>query len=146
MNTWGRQWQWHSDPLPFSTFFRYSHHPKLIIFLSSANSTQYLIMTKRKLLYFLFLQMYSKFKKQKYLIYVSIQTFCYESWNWAQVRPVSIDHPWDVSTTWLESTCGKLNWLDMIWKGTSLSIYCKVPQLTVHVKEKTKPWGRRNCP
>ena len=33
-----------------------------------------------------------------------------------------IDHPWDVSTTWLESTCGKFNWLDMIWKGTHLSI------------------------
>jgi hypothetical protein len=45
------------------------------------------------------------------------------------VHPVSIDHPWDVSTTSLESTC----------------LY-KVPQLTVHVIAKTKPWGRRNCP
>jgi hypothetical protein len=27
---------------------------------------------------------------------------------------VSIDHPWDVSTTWLETTWGKFNWLDMI--------------------------------
>ena len=36
---------------------------------------------------------------------------------------VSIDHPWDVSTTLLESTCGKYNWLDMIWKGTHQSIY-----------------------
>jgi hypothetical protein len=32
--------------------------------------------------------------------------------NWAPVHPVSIDHPWDVSTTWLESTCGTFNWLD----------------------------------
>jgi hypothetical protein len=42
--------------------------------------------------------------------------------NWDQVHPVSIDLPWDVSTTWLESTCGKFNWLDMIWKGTHVYI------------------------
>ena len=29
---------------------------------------------------------------------------------------------WNVSKTWLESTCGKFNWLDMICKGTPLSI------------------------
>ena len=42
----------------------------------------------------------------------------------------------DVSTTWLESTCGKFNWLDMIWKGARLSIkgFCQ---------SKTKPWGRK---
>ena len=34
----------------------------------------------------------------------------------------SIDHPWDVSTISLESNCGKLNWLDMIWKDTHLSV------------------------
>jgi hypothetical protein len=38
------------------------------------------------------------------------------------VHPVSIDHHWDVSIPWWESTCGKFNWLDMIWKGTHLSI------------------------
>ena len=54
---------------------------------------------------------------------ISIQTFCYETRNWAPVHPVSIDHPWDVSTTWLESTCGKFNWLDNFWK--------------VHVRAKT---------
>ena len=42
-----------------------------------------------------------KIKKQKYLIYISIQTLCYETWYWAQVHPVSFDHPWDVSATWL---------------------------------------------
>jgi hypothetical protein len=31
----------------------------------------------------------------------------------------------DVSTNWLESTCGKLNWLDMIWKGTHLDSACQ---------------------
>ncbi len=36
--------------------------------------------------------------------------------------PISLDHCWDVYTPWLESTCCKLNWLDMIWKGTHLSI------------------------
>ena len=42
-------------------------------------------------------------------------------------------------------TCGKFNWLDMIWKGTHTSLYT-VPQLTVHVRAKTKPWDQRNCP
>ncbi len=45
-----------------------------------------------------------KKKKLKYHIYISIQTL------------------WGFSTPWLESTCGKLNWLGMIWKGTHLSI------------------------
>jgi hypothetical protein len=54
--------------------------------------------------------------------YISIQTLCYETRNWAQLHSVSIDPPWDVSTTWLDSTCGKFNWLVMIWKGTQLSV------------------------
>ena len=62
------------------------------------------------------------YNKTKYLIYISIQTLCYETWKRAQVHPVSIDHPWDVSTASLEFTCVKFNWLDMIWKGTHLSI------------------------
>ena len=71
-------------------------------------------MTKRKQVF----RHFCKFiKKHKYHIYITIQTLCYETLNWAQVNLVSIDHPWDVSTTWLQATCGKLNWLDMIWKG-----------------------------
>ena len=42
--------------------------------------------------------MYKKFKT--YLIYISVQTLCYGT---QKVHPVSIDHPWDVSTTWLKS-------------------------------------------
>ena len=53
-------------------------------------------------------------------MYIRIQTLCCETRNWAQVHPVSIDHPCGVHTTWLEFTCSKLNWLDMIWKGTHL--------------------------
>ena len=68
-------------------------------------------------------------------IYISFQTLCYETRNWAQVHPVAIDHPWDVSTTWLESTCVTFNWLDMIWKETHTCVY-KVPQLTMHVRAK----------
>ena len=56
-------------------------------------------------------------------MYISIHSLCHDTQNWAQVHPVSTDHPWDVSTTLLESTCGKFNWLDMIWKGTHLSIF-----------------------
>ena len=62
-------------------------------------------------------------KNNRYLIYISIQTLCYEPRSWVQVHLVSFDHLWDVSTTWLESTCGKLKWLDMIWKGLHLSIW-----------------------
>ncbi len=49
-------------------------------------------------------------------MYISIQTLCNNTWNLA---PISLDHCWDV---WLESICGELNWLDMIWKDTHVSI------------------------
>ncbi len=58
------------------------------------------------------LQIYKK-KKNNHM-YISIHSLCHDTQNWAQVHPVSTDHPWDVSTTWLESTCGKFSWLDMI--------------------------------
>ncbi len=64
-----------------------------------------------------------KKKKLKYHIYISIQTLCNNTWNLAQVPPISLDHCWDASTPWLESPCGKFNWLDMNWKGTHLSVY-----------------------
>ena len=75
---------------------------------------------------------------QKYLIYISIQTFCYETRNWAQVHPVSIDYPWDVSTTWLESTFWKFNWLDMIWKSThqSKNQAVRSKELSVELRER----------
>ena len=88
---------------------------------SSSIYTQYTIIKKLNR----FLEMLANLLQenpQKYFIYISIQTVCYETRNWAQVHPVSIDHPWHVSTTWLESTCGKFNWLDVIWKGTHLSM------------------------
>jgi hypothetical protein len=88
----------------------------------SAMYTQCSITTKWKQVFTHFCKCIKIKNKQKYLIYISIQTLCYETRNWAQVHPVSIDHPWDVSTTWLESNCGKFNWLYMIWKGTHLSI------------------------
>ena len=62
--------------------------------------------------------------KNKNVIYISIQTLSYETQNWAQAYPVSIDHPWDVSTTWSESTCGKFNWLDTdLGKGTKKCLH-----------------------
>ncbi len=63
-----------------------------------------------------------KNKKLKYHIYIINQTLCNNTWNLAQMPPISLDHCWDISTPWLESTCDKLHWLDMIWKGTYLSI------------------------
>jgi hypothetical protein len=101
---------------PFSTFCYFSLILKLIKFkFSSSIYTQYAIMTKRKQIFRFVCE------HNKLFIYISIRTLCYETQNWGQVHPVSIDHPWDVSTTWLLSTC-KFNWLDMIWKGTHLSI------------------------
>ena len=79
--------------------------------------TQYLIMTKQKQVVRHFCKCIKN--KNRYLIYI---TLCYEIRNWAQVHPLVIDHPWDLSATWLESTSGNFNWLDMIWKGTHLSI------------------------
>jgi hypothetical protein len=35
--------------------------------------------------------------------------------------------------------------IDWTWFGQAHTCLYKVPQLTVHVREKTKPWGRRNC-
>jgi len=52
-------------------------------------------------------------------MYISIHSLCHDTQNLAQVHPVSTDHPLDV---WLESTCAKFSWLDMIEKGTHLSI------------------------
>ncbi len=63
-----------------------------------------------------------KKKKLKYHIYISIQTLCNNTWNLDQVPPISLDHCWAVATPWFKSTCGKLNWLGMIWKGTHLYI------------------------
>ena len=34
-----------------------------------------------------------------------------------------LNYCWQNNVHWLESTCGKFNWLDMIWKGTHV---CKV--------------------
>ena len=62
--------------------------------------------------------------------------------------PQSLNNPWkqsekkNVSTAWLESTCSKsIGWLDMIWKGTHLSL------LRSHSwprRAKTKLWGQSN--
>ncbi len=83
------------------------------------------------------------FETKKNHMYISIHSLCHDTQNWAQVHPVSTDHPWDVSTSWLESTCGKFSWLDMIWKAHTC-LY-KVPQVTLHVRAQTKSWSIRNC-
>ena len=104
--------------LSYSLILKWIRKKETSVIYSTHNNP---IMTKRKQVYRIFCEV-TKSNKQKHLIYVSVQTICYETRNWAQVHPVSIDHPWDVSTTWLVSTCGTFNWLDMIWKGTHLYI------------------------
>ena len=39
-----------------------------------------------------------------------------------------------------------VNSSDWTWFGKAHTCRYKVSQLTVHVRAKTKPWGRRNCP
>ena len=137
----------HSAPFDlFNILLRYALILKWIEWkYSSAIYTQYPKMTKQKSVFRDVCKKYIYiFFKRKYFIYISFQTLCYETRNWVHVQPVSIDHPWDVSTSWLESTCGKFNWLDMICEGAHTCLY-KVIQLTVHVRAKTKPWGWRNC-
>ena len=104
-------------------------------FFSSAIYTRYPIMTKQKCFGGKFLQMY----KNKYLH--SIQTLCYETQNWAQVHPVSIDHPWDISTT-----PPVVNSIDWTWFRKAHACLYKVPQLTEHVGSKKQAMRWRNCP
>ena len=61
-------------------------------------------------------------KSLKCLESKSIQPLWSGTPNWAQVHPFCFGHPWDVSKTWMESTCDQLNWLDMILKETHFSI------------------------
>lgn len=51
-------------------------------------------------------------------------------WSWHQLRPVSNDHLSHVSTIRLESTGAKFSWLDMMWKGSHLSLSDSVGQTT----------------
>ena len=39
-----------------------------------------------------------------------------------------------------------VNSIDWTWFEKAHTCLCKVPQLTVHVRAKTKPWCQRNCP
>lgn len=52
--------------------------------------------------------------------------FCYDI-------SISLHHLRDVSTPWLESTCGHFNWLDMIQKGTHLSVFLLVSNQQINV-------------
>ncbi len=113
----------YSDPLHFFQFcYVAAWYYNCLIFFFSLIYNPYLIMTKWKQNFRNVCKFIKKKKNLKYHIYISIQTLCKNTWNLAQVPPISLDHCWDVSTPCLESTCGKVNWLDMIWKGTHLSI------------------------
>ena len=41
---------------------------------------------------------FTKNKKLRNHTFISIHSLCHEAQNWAEVHPVSTDHPWDVST------------------------------------------------
>ena len=74
-----------------------------------------------------------KNEKQKYLIYISIQTLCYETRSWAQVHPLFIDHHLDVSTNWLSPPV--VNSIDWTWFWKAHTFLYKVPKLS-HMRSK----------
>ncbi len=45
----------------------------------------------------------------------------------------------DVTILQVKLTCGKFNWIGMIWKGTHVLI-----KEEMHIRVKTKSWGQKN--
>ena len=72
-----------------------------------------------------------KNKKQKFLIYMYSDPLL---WDSKLSSGASCFHL-DFSSTWLESTCGTF--------GKAHTCPYVIPQLTVHVRANTKPWGQR---
>ena len=82
--------------------------------------------------------------KVKILTYISIQTFAMR---------LEIELRWILFTLIILKLFLQLDWsppvvnsIELIWFGKAHTCLFKVPQLTVHVRAKTKPWGLRNCP
>ncbi len=118
-----------SNPQPWVTSGFKSNalsiRPTTALFLNSLFSSKFykqypIMITWKKFVWNLC--KFIKYKKRQNHMYVSIHSLCHDTQNWAQEHPVSTEHPWDVSTTWLGSPCSKFSWLDMILKGTYLSI------------------------
>ena len=63
------------------------------------------------------------YKKNGFLEIPYLHTLSYETRNWAQVHPVSIDHPWDVSTTWSPPVVNSIDWT---WFGKAHTCLYKV--------------------
>ena len=119
MLMWNFKWKWSTVYRAFINIQTHSLFAHFIMLLKFVIN-QYPILTKQKQNF----RHFCKFIKREKLIYyigISIQTLFNDTWNVSQVPPISHDHLWAASTPWLESICGKLNWLDMIWKGTHLS-------------------------
>ncbi len=47
-----------------------------------------------------------------------------------------------VTRLWVKLTCGKFNWMGMIWKDTHILI--DIQQLIMHIRAKIKPRGQKN--
>ena len=94
-------------PLPlFHMLLCYSLVLKWIKYIfPSSIYKQYPIMTKQKKTVFKkCLQMYYKFKTEIPYLHKYSDPLLWDS-KLSSVHPVSFDHPWNVSTTWWESTC-----------------------------------------
>lgn len=67
---------------------------------------------------------YSHFlKKKKRMNEKNIHRLSCDIQNWAQLHPASADCAHDDSAAWLKHTCSKFSGLDLICKGTSMSLW-----------------------
>ena len=130
-------------PLPISPILvRYSLLLKLLTCFSSSIYTQYPIMTSQ---YPIMTSQYPIMTKPKQvfrnscksknkfncLFMLSFQTLCYE-----------IIIEMFLQLDWSPPVVNSIEWT---WFGQAHTCLCKVPQLTVHVRVKTKSWGGRIC-
>ena len=79
-----------------------------------------------------------------YLIYISIQTLLL--WDSKLSSGASCFHWSSLMFLQLDWSPPVVHSIDWTWFGKAHTCLYKVPQLTVHVRAKAKPWGRRNCP
>ena len=79
--------------------------------------------------------------KQKYLIYISIQTLCNETRNWTPLHLVCINHSWDVTTTWSPPVVNSIDWTwfgkahTCLFIGPTVDSACQSKNQAMRLKE-----------
>jgi hypothetical protein len=127
----------------FVTLQPYSKMDSIVF--SPHQSTHNFSQGQSKNTFFEFLQMYKK-KKLKYLVYI-LQVFRPFSMR-PEIELRCILFPLIILEMFLQLDWSTpvVNSIDWTWFGKAPTCLYKVPQLTVHVRAKTKPWGQRHSP